>query len=106
MSKPITLPNLCPHVRIQIENKAYRVFSIRYTHPKNSNEDNWTIFRVEQDKPILIDKETLQMLAGKEIQWLYKENTDHINTEPTIAACEIRECISSIDNGPSIELVE
>ena len=100
MSNPITLPNLCPHVRIQIENKAYRVFSIRYTHPKDSKEDAWTIFRVENDKPILIDKETLQMLAGKEIQWLYKEKTDMVNTEPTIAACEIREV------GPTIEQVE
>ena len=100
MSKPITLPNLCPHVRIQVENKAYRVFSIRYTHPKDSNENAWTIFRVENDKPILIDKETLQMLAGKEIQWLYKEKTDMVNTEPTIAACEIREV------GPTIEQVE
>ena len=100
MSKIITLPNLCPRVRIEIENKAYRVFSIRYTHPKDCSEDNWTIFRVENDKPILIDKDTLRMLSGKEIQWLYKEKTDHINTEPTIAACEIREC------GPSIERLE
>jgi Fe-S cluster assembly iron-binding protein IscA len=98
--KPITLPNLCPHVRVQVENKAYRVFSIRYTHPKDSAEDAWTIFRVEQDKPILIDKETLQMLSGKEITWLYKDGTDMVNTEPTIAACEIREV------GPTIEEVE
>lgn len=100
MSKTITLPNLCPRVRVQVENKAYRVFSIRYTHPKDCSEDNWTIFRVENDKPILIDKDTLKMLAGKEIQWLFKENTDKLNTEPTIAACEIR------DGGPSIERLE
>ena len=45
MSKSITLPNLCPHVRIQVENKAYRVFSIRYTHPKDSKEDNCVTIR-------------------------------------------------------------
>ena len=100
MSEPITLPNLCPRVRIEIENKAYRVFSIRYTHPNQTKEENWTVFRLEKDKPILIDKDTLQMLAGKEIQWLYKENTDLVNTEPTIAACELREI------GPSIEVVD
>ena len=98
--KPITLPNLCPHVRVEIDGKAYRVFSIRYTHPKDSSENAWTIFRVEGDKPILIDKETLQMLAGKEINWLYKEGASMVNTEPTIAACEIRE------DGPIVEEVD
>ena len=39
------------------------------------------------------------MLAGKEIQWLYKENTDKPNTEPTIVACEMRDA-------PSIERLE
>lgn len=99
-NKPITLPNLCPHVRIQVENKAYRVFSIRYTHPSDTNEDNWSVFRVEGDKPILIDKDTMQMLAGKEIHWLYKDGTDMVNTEPTIAACEL------VEIGPTIEEVD
>lgn len=100
MSRTVTLPNLCPHVRIQVDNKAYRVFSIRYVHPKDSSEDAWTIFRVEGDKPILIDKDTLQMLAGKEISWLYKDVQDLVNTEPTIMACEM------VEEGPIVEEVD
>ena len=59
MSKEvITLPNLCPHVRIEIDGKAYRVFSIRYTHPKDSSENAWSLFTGTTEKPILIDKDT------------------------------------------------
>jgi hypothetical protein len=99
MAEVITLPNLCPHVRIEIDGKAYRVFSIRYTHPKDSSENAWSLFTGTTEKPILIDKDTLQMLAGKEITWLYKD-ASAINLEPTIAACEIR------DDGPIVEEVD
>ena len=89
MTKTITVPNLCPRVRIEIEGKAYRVFSIKFKHPSETSEDNWTVFKDPNNYHILIDKETMKVLAGGEIQWLCKEGT-MVNTEPTILACEIR----------------
>jgi len=88
MSKTFTLPNLCSHVRIAVDGKAFRVFSIKYTHPKETSEDEWTLLRGTTEHPIIVDKETMKMLAGHELQWLYKDDTT-LNTEPSIMACEI-----------------
>ena len=86
-----TLANKCPSVRIQIDGKAFRVFSLIYSHPKDSKEDNWSVLKDTIDGgPILIDKQTLSIFAEKEIQWL-TESGSSVNTEPTILAVELRD---------------
>ena len=84
----ITLPNLCSHVRVEIDGKAYRLFSIKYTHPKEPGEDAWVLFKNTTETTILVDKDTLKMLSGHEITWLYKDGS-LVNTEPSIVACEM-----------------
>lgn len=88
----ITLPNLCPSVRVQVENKCYRVFSVVYKHPSDTSEDNWVLFKNTTEHPILIDKETLKAISGSEVHWLYKD-ASMVNTEPTIVACEVNDTI-------------
>lgn len=85
----VTIPNLCPNVRVQIDGKAYRIFSIKYKHPSEPSEDAWVLFKNTTEIPILVDKDTLAMLSGKEITWLYKDKS-MVNTEPTIVACEVK----------------
>lgn len=87
MSKVITLPNKCPDVRVCIENKSYRIFSMKYSHPSEPGEDAWKVFPFE-DRPILIDTETMKALEGHTVQWLCPKSSEN-NEEPTILACEI-----------------
>ncbi len=87
-SKTVTLPNLCHKVRVDIDGKAYRVFSVKYKHPSELSEDHWQVFSGTTEHPILIDKDTLAVLEGREVSWLYADrNLD--NKEPTIMACEL-----------------
>tara|TARA_A100001015_G_C14963075_1_gene701771 strand:- start:13 stop:336 length:324 start_codon:yes stop_codon:yes gene_type:complete len=84
-----TLPNKCSGVRIQIDGKAYRAFSLVFNHPSGCNETNWVVLSETIDGgPILIDKQTLSIMAGQEIQWL-TEKGSIVNTEPTILAVEL-----------------
>lgn len=88
----ITLPNLCPHVRVEIEGKTYRIFSATYKHPSETEESNWIVFKNTTEHPILVDKITLQALSGTEVTWLYKD-ASMVNTEPAIVACEVNDTI-------------
>jgi len=88
MSKLVTIPNLCHKHRVEIEGHAYRVFSAKYKHPSEPGEDAWQLFSGTTEHPILIDKDTLLVISGKPVQWLYADaNGD--NKEPTIMACEL-----------------
>ena len=84
----ITVPNLCSNVRVEIEGKAFRVFSVKYKHPSEPGEDAWVLLKDTTEHPILVDKDTMKMIAGNEIHWLYKDG-NMINTEPSIVACEM-----------------
>ncbi len=88
----ITLPNLCPHVRVEVEGKTFRIFSVAYKHPSEAPENDWVLFKNTTEHPILVDKITLQALSGTEIHWLYKDES-MVNTEPTIVACEVNDTI-------------
>jgi len=87
--KTKTLPNKCASVRIQIDGKAYRAFSLIFDHPSCCNETNWVVLKETIDGgPILVDKQTMAIMAGQEVQWLTEEGSI-INTEPTILAVEL-----------------
>ena len=87
--KTKTLSNKCRSVRIQIDGKAYRAFSLVFDHPSGCNETNWVVLKDTIDGgPILIDKQTMSIMAGPEIQWLTEQGT-MLNKEPTILAVEL-----------------
>jgi hypothetical protein len=87
--KTKTLSNKCANVRIEIDGKAYRAFSLVFDHPSGCNETNWVVLKETIDGgPILIDKQTMAIMAGQEVQWL-TEKGSIINTEPTILAIEL-----------------
>ena len=83
-----TLLNKCYAVRVQLGNRAYRVFSVVYDHPSKTSEDNWIAFSSEGKHPIIIDKETMSMISNFELQWLTKD-TDSISLEPSILGVEL-----------------
>ena len=87
--KTKTLSNKCRSVRIQIDGKAYRAFSLVFDHPSGCNETNWVVLKDTIDGgPILIDKQTMAIMANHEIQWLTEQGT-MMNKEPTILAVEL-----------------
>ena len=88
MSKLVTLPNLCHKVRVQIDGRAYRVFSVKYNHPSEPGEDAWQLFSGTTEHPILIDKDTLIAIGNHPVQWLFADASEE-NKEPTIMACEL-----------------
>ena len=88
-----TLHNKCFNTRINIEGKAYRVFSVIFKHPSETDENDWTLLKgTTSGKPIIVDKTTMSILANHEINRLTREES-MVSFEPTIIGAEITPCV-------------
>lgn len=83
------VPNKCVHVRAEVEGKAYRLISFFHKHPSEVPEDDWTVFRHE-DNTYLVDKLTLSVMAECECELLSRAS-DSSSDEPAIVSVSLKE---------------
>ena len=87
MSGTKTLHNRCPTVRVDIDGKQYRVFSVFAEHPSMCKEEMWTKIKVNDDE-VLVDIMTKQLMRDHVCQFLIHEGHQH-EKEPPIVAVEM-----------------
>lgn len=75
------------NTRAEIEGKAYRMISFFQEHPKNTSEDDWSVFRHE-GSVFLVDKLTLGIMAECECELLTRSQ-DSDSKEPAIVAVSL-----------------
>ena len=94
MSKVIH--NKCVLVRAEVEGKAYRLVSFFHTHPSQTSEDNWAVFRHE-GQVYLIDKVSLAVMAEHECVFLTRES-DKESKEPSIVSVQLTPLLTNEEN--------
>ena len=81
------VPNKCVRVRADVQGRAYRLISFFHQHPSETTEDNWTVFRHEDDV-YLVDKLTLSVMAEHESELMTRQ-VDEASDEPAIVSVRL-----------------
>jgi hypothetical protein len=84
-----TIKNRCVHAKIEIEGCLYRCVSFFVDTPIKAKEEDWSVFKLEDNNKILIDKLTLAVMAECESEFLTRDSDKKMN-EPPIVAVELR----------------
>jgi Fe-S cluster assembly iron-binding protein IscA len=86
--KSRTIKNKCVRVKIEVEGVQYRCLSFFIDSPEKCQEEDWSIFTMENEKKILIDKLSLAILAECECEFLSRQSDKQMD-EPPIVAVEL-----------------